>query len=272
MQVYLINLDRSPVRLRFFQEQAISVGIEFERIPAVDGRQLSAEERDAAVAPEFEFQPINANEIGIFMSHKLVWQKLIASGKPRAAVFEDDAVLSQSIRSVLEAIDSDEPNFDVVKLETTLRQVVCARQTETLQSGNVLQKLLTWHGGTAGYVISVDCAQRLLGMKEQLADPIDQVMFNPLSFVSSRLNILQLNPAACIQKDILEKEPLNAFDTTIDRNVTRGRIFRHSPLIDIRRLVKKQAERYRRRRLAQRPENIQAVIPFQSGEPMRRAT
>ena len=198
MRVYLINLDRSPERLQFFEKQASVIGIEFKRISAVDGRQLSSEELAAAVAEKFEFQPISACEIGLFMSHKRAWEKLVASGKPHAAVFEDDAVLSPSTRLVLDAIDASELDFDVIKLESTLRPVVCARQTETLESGTVLQRLHTWHGGTAGYVISAGSARQLLMLKEQLADPIDQVMFNPLSRVSSQLSIFQLNPAACI--------------------------------------------------------------------------
>ncbi len=272
MRAYLINLDRSPERLHFFEKQASLSGIEFERISAVDGRQLSSEELAAAVAQTFEFQPISACEIGLFMSHKRAWEKLVASGDPHVAVFEDDAVLSLSLRLVLDAIDASELDFDVIKLESTLRPVVCARQTETLKSGTLLQRLHTWHGGTAGYVISAASARKLLNLKVRLADPIDQVMFNPLSRVSSQLNIFQLNPAACIQKDILEQENPNAFGTTINRNVTGGRVFRHGPLIDTSRLLKKQAEYLRRKWLARRPENTQAVIPFQQSIPLRRAS
>ncbi len=272
MRVYLINLDRSPERLHFFEKQASVTGIDFERISAVDGRQLSSEELAAAVAQEFEFQPIGACDIGVLMSHKRAWEKLLASGRPHAAVFEDDAVLSPSIRLVLDAIDANELNFDIIKLESTLRPVVCARQTETLLSGTVLQRLHTWHGGAAGYVISAACARQLLKLKEKLADIIDQVMFNPLSRVSSQLSILQLNPAVCIQKGILEKEVPNAFLTTREYNANRGLVFRHGPLIDTNRLIKKLAEYLRRKWLARRPENIQAVIPFEQSEPMRRAS
>ena len=126
MNVYLINLDRSPERLHFFAEQTVAGGIEFERISAIDGRQLSSQELAAAVSTKFEFQPINACEIGLFLSHKRAWEKLVASGKPHAAIFEDDAVLSTSIRSIFDAIDKNNVQFDVIKLESTLRKVVWA--------------------------------------------------------------------------------------------------------------------------------------------------
>ena len=271
MNMYLINLDRSIDRLDFFTRQTDALGMKFERISAVDGRRLSAEEMAAAIAPSFEFQPINSAEIGLFMSHKLAWQKLIASGEPHAAVFEDDVVLAASMRSVMDAIDREVRDFDVIKLETTLRQVVCLRKSAPLSSGNTLRQLLTWHGGTAGYVISAGCAERLLGLKDKLADPVDQVMFNPMSRVCAQLRILQLNPAACIQKDILNEVDSVAFGTTIDRNATVGRLFRHGPLIDLRRMLKKQIERQRRRWLAIQKQNLQAVIPFETLEQVRRA-
>ncbi len=291
MQVYLINLDRSPERLHFFEEQTQEVGIEFERISAVDGRLLSDEELAAAVMPTYEFQPLNAGEIGVFLSHKRAWERLVASREPYAVVFEDDVVLSPSLRADFEAIDTVQPAFDIIKLESTLRSVVCGRQATPLTSASGLQPLLTWHGGAAGYVISSDCAKRLLQQRRQLADPVDQVLFNPMSSISSQLEIHQLIPAACVQKDILEKsvsKPVSkvgslknktaeAFGTTIDRNLSGGRIFRHGPLIDFRRLLKKQAERRRRKQLARRAENIEAVIPFQQSpfqqsSPMRCAS
>ncbi len=272
MQSFLINLDRSPDRLHFFESQAAASGISFTRVSGVDGRELTQQELDDAVAPSYEFQPINAGEIGLFMSHKRAWERLIESGDPHAAVFEDDAVLSKSIRAIFDAIDSQRPEFDVIKLETTLRAVVCQHGVQPLSTGNTLQRLATWHGGTAGYVISRSCAEKLLDWKSLLADPIDQVMFNPMSRVSSSLNILQLNPAACIQKDILEKDDPNAFGTTIDRNITTGRVFRHGPLIDLRRMLKKNAERRRRIRLSRNPENVQAVIPFESHAALQKAS
>ena len=116
MKSYLINLDRSTERLEFFTRQAELLGIPFERISAVEGRRLSSEDLASAVSATFEFQPINAGEIGLFMSHKLAWQKLLASGEPHAAVFEDDAVMAPTMKSVMKAIDLEVADFDVIKL------------------------------------------------------------------------------------------------------------------------------------------------------------
>lgn len=271
MKVYLINLDRSPDRLNFFQSQADRLGLPFERISAVDGRRLTAEELRDAVSVSYEFQPVNAGEIGLFQSHKRAWEKLIDSGEPHAAVFEDDALMSASIVKAFQAIDCEHPVFDVIKLETTLRRTVCSRQGFSFSSGHRLQKLLSWHGGTAGYVISRDCAGRLLELKHKVSDPIDQVMFNPMSKVSRQLNLQQLNPAVCIQQDILQSSEAARFGTTIDRNVSRRGLFRHGPLIDLRRFLKKMQERSRRNRLSADPANVCDMIPFADSQSASRA-
>ena len=83
-------------------------------------------------------------------------------------------------------------------------------------------------------------------------DPVDQVMFNPLSGVSASLDLLQVCPGVCIQKNLLEKVlDDGVFGTTIGRNTSGGRLWRHGPLIDLRRAWLKQRERSRRQRLAQ---------------------
>lgn len=272
MQTYLINLDRSPDRLAFFKQQATANDIHFERIAAVDGKTLTINALQDAVASSFQFQPINTAEIGLFMSHKAAWQKLVDSRQPHAAIFEDDAMLSPSIKHVFDCIDADQPVFDIIKLETTLRQVVCERRLTPLSSDFMLQKLLSWHGGTAGYIISSTCARKMLSRMEKLADPVDQVLFNPMSNVSSSLQIFQVNPAVCIQKDMLADSSDSRFGSTIDRTVARGQLFRHGALIDLRRQFKKQLERSRRWWLARKTDNVQSVIPFESSRQLKRAS
>jgi len=263
MKCYLINLDRSPERLAFFAEQAHRAGITIERISGVDGRQLSAEEQSRAVAASFEWQPLNPGEIGLFMSHRAAWQGFVDGEGDYAAVFEDDAVLSARIAQVLAAIEQTRPMADVIKLETTRRQVVLRSDGLALTAGFRLQGLCSWHGGTAAYVVSREGARKLLAATWPLADPVDQVMFNPMSRLSASLRLLQVSPAVSIQKNILERGiDHGVFGTTIDRHKSGGRVFRHGALIDIRRAWKKQRERWRRQRLAREPGHALVSVEF----------
>jgi len=259
----VINLDRSPERLQVFTEQARAAGLAFERLRAVDGRLLSIAEQAQAVAPTFEFEPLNPGEIAIFMSQRAAWQRIVASGQAYGAVFEDDVVLAPAIGAVLQAIEALAPPADVIKLETSGRPVILTEPRLPLSTGHTLCRLLSWHGGAAGYVISRGAAQRLLQRTEPIADPVDQVLFNPMSSISSSLMVLQAVPGLCVQRNILERQAEGSvFGTTIDRHKSRGLLWRHGPWIDLRRAWKKHLERRLRRRLARLPGHELRSVPF----------
>jgi glycosyl transferase, family 25 len=264
MKAYVINLDRSPERLQFFSAQAARAGVAFERLSAVDGRQLGDAERARAVSPRFQFQPLNPGEIGIFMSQRSAWQRLVDSGEPMAAVFEDDVVLCAGAGALLARLAHGSWQADIVKLETTQRRVVLGQPVAQLDPRHALRPLCSWHGGAAGYVITRGAAQRLLAATWPLADPVDQVLFNPMSRISASLVLLQLCPGLCIQKNILERGHAadGVFGTTIDRHRSRGRLWRHGLVIDLKRAWTKQRERWRRQRLARTPGHRLVTVPF----------
>lgn len=181
MKTYLINLDRSPDRFEFFRNQAQTVGISFERIPAIDGRSLPETTWRSIVDERFEFQPISVYEVACFLSHKAIWEGMVRDRIAMAAIFEDDAILAPQIADTFRSIENAQVSFDLIKLETTLRSVVLAKSSVSLASGESLHKLRSWHGGTAGYVVSLEGARKLSKATNLISDQIDQAMFNPLS-------------------------------------------------------------------------------------------
>jgi glycosyl transferase family 25 len=268
MLAYLINLDRSPQRLAHFRAQAAHAGVAFERLQAVDGSLIPLAERTRLLSAHWQFQPLNPGEVGIFMSQRLAWQRLLDSGAPMAAVFEDDVVLSADAGRVLGLLAQGGWDADLVKLETTRRPVVLGEPVHRLDTAHSLRPLCSWHGGAAGYVLTRATAERLLAATWPLADPVDQVMFNPLARVSASLRLLQLMPALCVQKNILERglaagpADEGVFATTIDRHVTRGRLLRHGLVTDLRRAWLKHRERRRRHALARQPGHELCTVPF----------
>lgn len=264
MKIFVINMDRSPERLQHFREQADAVGVEFDRLPAVDGRALSQGEVDSQTDPKFEFKPLSRAEFGVFSSHRNAWRQLVESSEPCTAVFEDDVLLAPELKDALQAIENLSEAFDVIKLETTFRKVVIERSSIAAGSDVQLHRLLTWHGGAAGYVVSRSGAQKLLNLLSRIADPVDQVLFNPLSRICKSLNVLQAIPALCVQNDILARVSGEGqdFGSTIQQRRTWGQIFRFGPATDLFRLWSKIQERHRRQRLARDPANQLTSIEY----------
>jgi GR25 family glycosyltransferase involved in LPS biosynthesis len=90
---YYINLERSAARRQAFEQQLLALGLEtlYTRFPAIDGASLRG-----------KASPIKPGEIGCFHSHVAALRA--ASGtKTCVHILEDDAVLSENVRPVLES-------------------------------------------------------------------------------------------------------------------------------------------------------------------------
>lgn len=263
MKAYVINLDRSPERLALFSERANVTGLVFERVSAIDGQQAGPALLQDATATKFQFRPITAPETALFLSHKAVWQKLVDSTEDMAAVFEDDAVPCRDIVTVLDAVSALGPAFGILRLETTGRRIVVEKQSVAISGPFKMQRLLSWHGGTAGYVITRTTALALLERFKQVADPVDQALFNPLSVAFKMADIRQIVPGAVIQHEFLHGtvgQP--ELQSTIPRLKRKGRLFRHSLFIDLRLAWLKHLERRARNRLGRDAANQKMTVPF----------
>lgn len=242
MLSYVINLDRSPERLARFQAQAETAGMVVERLPGVDGSALSDAQVASALARRFQFQPLNRGELGVFLSHREAWRRLVVSGERLAAIFEDDAVLAPGLGLLLAEGDFETLPFEIIKLETGLRPVALSGKSHAIGTHHAVSELASWHGGTAGYVVTRGGAERLLGLTDPIADTVDQVMFHPFSAIRRRLSVGQIDPAPVIQHQRLAgpAQPGMASMTVPDRR--RRGLFRYGPVRDLQRSLRKVGE------------------------------
>jgi glycosyl transferase family 25 len=92
---------------------------------------------------------------------------------------------------------------DLVKIETFFVRVRLGRRQIALGNGHSLSRLVGWHAGTAGYIVSKTGAQRLLKRTRRLRAPIDSVIFNPSFIACASSTIYQLTPALCAQSQFV---------------------------------------------------------------------
>ena len=261
MLCFVINLDRSPERLAAFRTQAEAAGLVVERLPGVDGGALSAADVAAALAPRFQFQPLSRGELGVFLSHKEAWRRLVDSESQMAAVFEDDAVLAPQLGELLANLDNQTLPFDVLKLETGLRAVAVHRQGHALGPRHVARELMSWHGGTAGYVITRAGAALLLTLTDPIADTVDQAMFHPFSTVRRQLRVGQAIPAPVIQRQRLPGTAAAAVVASTIATERRRRLFRYGFGRDLHRSARKVLEAIQLRLAGWR--GSRQVVPFE---------
>jgi len=119
MNTYVINLDRSTDRLEAITRQLGELGLPFLRIPAVDGKQASPEQK--ACIDERSYQrkhgkPSLPGELGCYLSHVKAIQTFMLSDAPFALILEDDAIFGEGFVDAVYELIRHPKKWDMVKL------------------------------------------------------------------------------------------------------------------------------------------------------------
>lgn len=198
MKIFVINLDRSPQRLERMVSLFGELGLDFTRVPAVDGRDLA--DRQARKGMYYD---LGNGEIGCFLSHIKCWDAAAKADGEYTAIFEDDVHFGAGARELLFDASWIPADADVVKLETTLVRTLVDYGRAGRAGDRSVRRLLDTHPGTGAYIVSRKGARKLLELSADFADPVDQFMFNPVSVAWNALTIYQVDPAICVQEVVV---------------------------------------------------------------------
>lgn len=191
-KAYLVNLDRSPGRLEFMRQKFNAIGLAVERVPAVDGSAIDfAPYADSGLTP---------GEVGCFLSHRAIWEKLLRSDDDHALVLEDDVRLSADLPELLANLSWIPASAGVVKLDMAGGRVGVAKSACDAPGGRKLCLLRTMHTGGAGYIVSRAYAARLIEESTTLKEAVDNFMFGIDAIAKDDGRIWQMVPAAVVQE------------------------------------------------------------------------
>ncbi len=217
MKSYLINLDGDTDRLAFFSSNFKRLGLSYERVCAIDGRTFS----DADYARFQKTRTKNYSfwlrgQMGCFLSHYHVWQKVAQSEDNFCAVFEDDIHASDDLKKILDEQSWIPNDVDIIRLETSTNRIQLTSDPVLKHAGRTLYgvKSTSWCSGA--YILSRRAAQAFIDLEEQYHQPTDVIMYNfERSAITKKLNILQCYPAVCTQ----DKHLLNGNDVKFASNI-----------------------------------------------------
>jgi glycosyl transferase family 25 len=93
LHIYYINLDRSPERAKFINDQFNSTNVKLTRVQAIDGSSLdkyliSDVQKSQSIFAHF--QKPKSGEIGAFFSHQAAWNLIANQDEDFSIVIEDD--------------------------------------------------------------------------------------------------------------------------------------------------------------------------------------
>jgi len=201
MRTYLINLARRPDRLAAMLRQ----GLALDRVEAVDAKAGDRSAIDRWFQPVGPLGEIPMGDKACLLSHRLAWERFLATGDSHAVFLEDDVRLSPSAAALLKDARWIPADVAVVKLEHygPPGQRVLLDRLRPVQDGFRLGCMLSRHTGAAAYILSRTAAALLL-RQTSFDLPVDHLLFNPNnSELFAALNPWQLVPAIARQEQFV---------------------------------------------------------------------
>lgn len=179
MKTFLINLNRNQDRLTFMDAQLRQLGIHYERIAAVDGKQIPVAERKR-IFSSFrwwceEGRPASLGEIGCCMSHLEIYRRMINDNTPYCFVLEDDVKVNDEVLSVLYAVEqwlqAEKPQVVLLSNDTDVNLLA---QGKIVHVNGAVQIISSKRGVcTDGYCITLAAAKKLIKLNFPMMTPCD---------------------------------------------------------------------------------------------------
>ncbi|WP_228768488.1 glycosyltransferase family 25 protein [Shewanella sp. TC10] len=175
-KVFVINLDKSTDRMAFMQQQLNQLNIEYERVPAVYGKELSEAEIsnifDKKTNLEKYDKVLNVGEIGCYLSHVNCWNDMIDNQINYALILEDDSILDKGLVDLIESVGKLAEQWDYIKL-CHGRKKKDIIDFITLNDQFSLGTCLKLPSSTRGQFVSLSGAKKLLATAMPISRPVD---------------------------------------------------------------------------------------------------
>ncbi|CAL7944133.1 unnamed protein product [Xylocopa violacea] len=182
--IYMINLVRRPDRRDRMHKLFKELGIRAETIDAVDGRALNQsvlKELGIEMLPEYtdpyHKRSMTMGEIGCFLSHYGIWNKVIENNFGSSIILEDDVhfepFFRQKVNYILTELNDLQLEWDLVYLGR--KRLV--EDTESWIHGSKYLVRAAYSYWTLGYILSASGARKLVeGMPLKRLVPVDEYL------------------------------------------------------------------------------------------------
>ena len=175
--IFVISLARAESRRAAMRARLDKAGLRYEIVDAVDGATLAAADYGDNILRRDKFRrkfgrEILDGEIGCYLSHYRLWQRMVTEKIPSALVLEDDADWDEDLLAVADDIDNLDWSWGVVLLSAR-RGGIPGRELAPVGDNRQLLLCDRRVPTAAGYVISQMGAWALLQHCREITAPID---------------------------------------------------------------------------------------------------
>ena len=177
--IYVINLDRDVERMASIRANLEALGLPFERLSAVMGKDVPEWEKLVDL-PTYAWRNRldipRAGEVGCYLSHLKAMETFLRSDAPWCVVLEDDVEVLPSCMTVLRSL-TEKDDWDLVKL-FNFHSGMPVKKRE-LVGGHRLVAHLTRTTSSAAYVVNRRAAETLLKSMRPISEQVDHALDRP---------------------------------------------------------------------------------------------
>ena len=209
LPVYIISLDRRPDRWTEMSEQLDRLGMEAERIPAVDATLLhKQEERERQTPVDPRHWRVGIGAAACIFSHRKALARFLESERPAALILEDDAVLATDTSGLLHSLEWWPPGAHVIRLAVpnaananrNRGKAYLRDPSGQTPNGRQVRRIERWAGDASAYLIDREGAAMICTAPWNIGLHNDETLFHlHRSPLAQRLRPHQVFPAMARQ-------------------------------------------------------------------------
>lgn len=184
-EIFMINLKRRPERRLKMELTMKEIGIDYKYLEAVDGKKLTDDilaqkgiQFMTGYEDPYHKRPMKMGEIGCFLSHHSIWQKMVDENLKEVLILEDDIKFEPFFRERTEEMMREAREMGGYDLIYFGRKRLQDNE-EVIGKSFVKVSYTYW---TLGYAITLEGAKKLLAVEPlKRLIPVDEflpIMFN----------------------------------------------------------------------------------------------
>ena len=177
--IYVINLDRDAERMASIRANLEGLGLPFERLSAVMGKDVPEWEKlvdMSAYAWRNRLDAPRAGEVGCYLSHLKAMETFLRTDAPWCVILEDDVEVLPACADVLRSL-AEKDDWDLVKLFNFHSGLPVKKRA--LGSAHHLVAHLTRTTSSAAYVVNRRAAETLLKSMRPITEQVDHALDRP---------------------------------------------------------------------------------------------
>jgi glycosyl transferase, family 25 len=253
LHAYVINLARSDARRAHMVAELAKTGLSYSIVTAIDDRSLNIHDTTTVHPSYLERTDWRPGRVGNGLSHLRVYQQIIADGRERALVLEDDVVLSPDLADVAAAVAEQLTGAEIALL-TFDSETPCELSRDGLVRLPSSRSLalpidIGQPIGAAAYVITREACERMAASILPVRAHSDDWSYWYGQGALDRIR--------CVTPHAVSKSP--SFESTIDYNAPSSVKARVAKSLAGNLPLVRQAISYRRRRIWQRWTQVELV-------------